>query len=63
MARCGSKGSRINMSQVTCRACMQMVAHSDQMIACVGQQSINGARIPDGFDERFADICHREDSQ
>lgn len=37
MARCGSKGSKINMSQ---------------MIACVGQQSINGARIPDGFEER-----------
>ena len=37
MARCGSKGSKINMSQ---------------MIACVGQQNVNGARIPNGFDER-----------
>eukprot|EP00301_Raphidiophrys_heterophryoidea_P004750 c12041_g1_i1.p1 GENE.c12041_g1_i1~~c12041_g1_i1.p1 ORF type:complete len:1414 (+),score=363.96 c12041_g1_i1:42-4244(+) len=37
MALCGSKGSALNISQ---------------MIACVGQQTVNGARIPDGFVER-----------
>lgn len=37
MARCGSKGSNINMSQ---------------MIACVGQQTISGKRIPNGFEGR-----------
>eukprot|EP01147_Barroeca_monosierra_P009908 gene9908-2093_t len=37
MAKCGSKGSNLNMSQ---------------MIACVGQQIINGERIPDGFEGR-----------
>jgi DNA-directed RNA polymerase III subunit RPC1 len=34
MALCGSKGSNINISQ---------------MIACVGQQTVNGTRVPDGF--------------
>lgn len=37
MQWCGSKGSRINVSQ---------------MVACVGQQIIAGNRIPDGFDSR-----------
>ncbi|GKT25531.1 DNA-directed RNA polymerase III subunit RPC1, partial [Aduncisulcus paluster] len=34
MAVCGSKGSTINISQ---------------MVACVGQQTINGGRIPNGY--------------
>jgi len=34
MAVCGSKGSNINLSQ---------------MIACVGQQTVNGKRMPNGF--------------
>jgi DNA-directed RNA polymerase III subunit RPC1 len=34
MATCGSKGSSINISQ---------------MIACVGQQSVGGRRMPNGF--------------
>ncbi|GJQ08774.1 hypothetical protein GpartN1_g565.t1 [Galdieria partita] len=34
MALCGSKGSNINISQ---------------MISCVGQQTVNGCRVPDGF--------------
>ncbi|XP_050462135.1 DNA-directed RNA polymerase III subunit RPC1 [Cataglyphis hispanica] len=37
MALCGSKGSYINVSQ---------------MIACVGQQAINGHRVPNGFENR-----------
>ncbi|KAL3274960.1 hypothetical protein HHI36_019736 [Cryptolaemus montrouzieri] len=37
MALSGSKGSFINISQ---------------MIACVGQQALNGKRVPDGFDNR-----------
>ena len=37
MARCGSKGGILNISQ---------------MIACVGQQTIGGNRIPDGFEDR-----------
>lgn len=37
MAQSGSKGSNINISQ---------------MIACVGQQAINGKRVPNGFDYR-----------
>jgi DNA-directed RNA polymerase III subunit RPC1 len=37
MAVCGSKGSVINISQ---------------MIACVGQQTINNTRVPDGFVNR-----------
>lgn len=37
MQWCGSKGSRINVSQ---------------MVACVGQQIITGSRIPDGFQSR-----------
>ncbi|CAO3643339.1 unnamed protein product [Cunninghamella echinulata] len=37
MARCGSKGSQINVSQ---------------MVACVGQQIISGTRIPNGFQDR-----------
>jgi DNA-directed RNA polymerase III subunit RPC1 len=37
MAKCGSKGSKINISQ---------------MVACVGQQVVGGARIPDGFVNR-----------
>ncbi|KAJ1562028.1 hypothetical protein HK405_000629 [Cladochytrium tenue] len=37
MALCGSKGSKINVSQ---------------MVACVGQQIISGNRIPNGFLDR-----------
>lgn len=37
MAMCGSKGSYINISQ---------------MIACVGQQVLNGHRVPNGFEDR-----------
>ncbi|KJE94482.1 polymerase III polypeptide A [Capsaspora owczarzaki ATCC 30864] len=37
MALCGSKGSNINISQ---------------MIACVGQQTVSGTRIPNGFEDR-----------
>ncbi|ERL89280.1 hypothetical protein D910_06653 [Dendroctonus ponderosae] len=37
MALSGSKGSLINISQ---------------MIACVGQQALNGKRVPDGFEDR-----------
>ena len=37
MAICGSKGSNINLSQ---------------MIACVGQQTVNGRRMPNGFFNR-----------
>ena len=37
MAECGSKGSPLNISQ---------------MIACVGQQSVGGKRIENGFVSR-----------
>ncbi|KAI9205133.1 uncharacterized protein BJ171DRAFT_441903 [Polychytrium aggregatum] len=37
MSLCGSKGSKINVSQ---------------MVACVGQQIISGNRIPNGFGDR-----------
>jgi DNA-directed RNA polymerase III subunit RPC1 len=37
MAECGSKGSTLNISQ---------------MVACLGQQSVSGSRIPDGFTNR-----------
>jgi DNA-directed RNA polymerase III subunit RPC1 len=37
MEQCGSKGSKINISQ---------------MVACVGQQAISGKRIPNGFVNR-----------
>lgn len=37
MAICGSKGSNINISQ---------------MVACVGQQALNGKRTPNGFEAR-----------
>ena len=37
MAKCGSKGSNINVSQ---------------MVAAVGQQIIGGQRVVDGFEER-----------
>ncbi|GAB0091474.1 DNA-directed RNA polymerase [Sergentomyia squamirostris] len=37
MAQSGSKGSNINISQ---------------MIACVGQQAINGKRVPNGYEDR-----------
>ena len=37
MAVCGSKGSNINLCQ---------------MIACVGQQVVNGQRMPNGFFDR-----------
>ncbi|XP_063934286.1 DNA-directed RNA polymerase III subunit rpc1-like isoform X3 [Zophobas morio] len=44
MALCGSKGSDINISQ---------------MIACVGQQTVNGTRIPNGFEDRSLPHFHR----
>ncbi|TMW55051.1 hypothetical protein Poli38472_013813 [Pythium oligandrum] len=37
MAECGSKGSALNISQ---------------MVACVGQQSVGGKRVPEGFVNR-----------
>jgi len=37
MSTCGSKGSNLNLCQ---------------MIACVGQQTVSGHRIPDGFENR-----------
>ena len=37
MAQCGAKGSPLNISQ---------------MVACVGQQNVNGKRIPEGFRDR-----------
>lgn len=37
MSLCGSKGSPINIAQ---------------MVACVGQQSVNGTRCPNGFPGR-----------
>ena len=37
MSRCGSKGSKLNVAQ---------------MVSCVGQQIVNGQRIPDSFDDR-----------
>ena len=37
MAQCGSKGSPLNISQ---------------MVACVGQQNVNGQRIENGFKDR-----------
>ena len=51
MALSGSKGSNINISQ---------------MIACVGQQAINGKRVPNGFENRalphFEKFCECEKS-
>jgi DNA-directed RNA polymerase III subunit RPC1 len=44
MALCGSKGSPLNISQ---------------MIACAGQQSVNGTRIPNGFVDRTLPHFHR----
>ena len=38
MAQCGSKGSALNISQM--------------MIACLGQQSVGGQRIQNGFVNR-----------
>ncbi|CAG9763359.1 unnamed protein product [Ceutorhynchus assimilis] len=43
MALSGSKGSFINISQ---------------MIACVGQQALNGKRVPNGFDNRSLPHFH-----
>ena len=45
MALCGSKGSNINLSQ---------------MIACVGQQTANGVRMPDGFFDRTLPHFHHK---
>lgn len=44
MATCGSKGSKINVSQ---------------MVACVGQQIISGKRVPDGFQDRSLPHFHK----
>ena len=41
MATCGSKGSTLNICQ---------------MVACVGQQQVNGARIAEGFVDRTLPI-------
>lgn len=48
MAMSGSKGSLINVSQ---------------MVACVGQQAIRGARVPDGYGDRsLPHFLHRDKS-
>ncbi|XP_074596921.1 RNA polymerase III subunit A isoform X2 [Brevipalpus obovatus] len=48
MAMSGSKGSQINVSQ---------------MVACVGQQAIRGARVPDGYGDRsLPHFVHRDKS-
>jgi len=46
MATCGSKGSTINISQ---------------MVACVGQQTVSGQRIPNGFERRSLPHFSRDD--
>jgi DNA-directed RNA polymerase III subunit RPC1 len=46
MATCGSKGSTINISQ---------------MVACVGQQTVSGQRIPNGFERRSLPHFIRDD--
>ncbi len=46
MSQCGSKGSPINIAQ---------------MIACVGQQSVGGARAPNGFRDRTLPHFPRND--
>ena len=48
MARCGSKGSDINVAQ---------------MIALVGQQIIGGQRVPDGFQDRSLPHFHKNARQ
>lgn len=44
MSQCGSKGSPSNISQ---------------MVACVGQQSVSGARVPNGFLDRSLPHFHK----
>ena len=46
MSQCGSKGSPINIAQ---------------MVACVGQQSVGGARAPNGFRDRTLPHFQRND--
>ncbi len=46
MSQCGSKGSPINIAQ---------------MVACVGQQSVGGARAPNGFRDRTLPHFMRND--
>ena len=46
MSQCGSKGSPINIAQ---------------MVACVGQQSVGGARAPNGFRDRTLPHFPRND--
>lgn len=46
MSQCGSKGSPINIAQ---------------MVACVGQQSVGGARAPNGFRDRTLPHFKRND--
>ncbi|KAL2115460.1 hypothetical protein VTJ04DRAFT_9715 [Mycothermus thermophilus] len=48
MARSGSKGSDINVAQ---------------MVACVGQQIINGKRVADGFQDRTLPHFHKNARQ
>lgn len=51
----GSKGSKINISQVSLnRICcyIETLSHIIQVIACVGQQNVEGKRIPFGFRHR-----------
>ena len=64
MVTAGSKGSFINISQVIIISCWSCARRSDvsmstvhvrcmaQMIACVGQQNVEGKRIPFGFQDR-----------
>ena len=46
MMKAGSKGSEINISQMTC---------------CLGQQTVNGKRIPYGFENRTLPHFHKYD--
>ena len=46
LVKCGSKGSDLNVGQ---------------MIACVGQQNVDGRRIQDGFDGRTLPHYHKYD--
>jgi len=54
MATCGSKG--MDMPDHLCFIFIYLYSGSvinvSQMVACVGQQSISGHRVPDGFQDR-----------
>jgi len=49
MVVAGSKGSKINISQVRI---LFLFNNAVQVIACVGQQNVEGKRIPFGFRHR-----------